>query len=73
MKMKVAAAQLSSSVVSAIETFATFTNLLPAEAIFTAEFVQKIDDLTPPDSSNPKVIDHKHFRCDVMWGWDRRC
>jgi hypothetical protein len=44
MKMKVAAAQLSSSVVSAIETFVTLTNLLPAEAIFTAEFVQKIDD-----------------------------
>jgi hypothetical protein len=57
MKVKVAAAQLSSSVASAIETFVTFTNLLAAEAIFTAEFVQKIDDLFDSlDSSNPQMF-----------------
>jgi hypothetical protein len=66
MKVKVAAAQLSSSVASAIETFVTFTNLLPAEAIFTAEFVQKIDDLFDSlNSSNPRMIGHKRFRCAV--------
>jgi hypothetical protein len=44
-------------VASAIETFVTFTNLLAAEAIFTAEFVQKIDDLFDSlDSSNPQMF-----------------
>jgi hypothetical protein len=51
-------------VASTIETFVTFTNLVPAKAIFTAEFVQKIGNLFDfLNSSNPQVIDHKRFRC----------
>ena len=40
MKVKVAAAQLSASVASAIETYSVFTELSPSEAIHTAEFVK---------------------------------
>jgi hypothetical protein len=43
-KVKVAAAQLSSSMANAMEALTTL-GVLPAEAIFTAEFVQKVDDL----------------------------
>ncbi|XP_064214479.1 uncharacterized protein LOC135266932 [Tribolium castaneum] len=45
MKVKVAAAQLSSSVAAAIETFVSFAHILPSEAIHTAEFVQKVDNM----------------------------
>jgi hypothetical protein len=62
-KMKVAAAQLSSSMANAIETLTTL-GVLPAEAIFTAEFVQKVDDLFDSlNSTNSKPVDHKRFRC----------
>jgi hypothetical protein len=63
MKVKVAAAQLSSSMASAMETLTTL-GVLPAEAIFTAEFVQKVDDLFDSlNSGNSKPVDHKRFRC----------
>jgi hypothetical protein len=44
MKISVAADQLSISMASPMETLTTL-GVLPAEAIFTAEFVQKVDDL----------------------------
>ncbi|KAF2884752.1 hypothetical protein ILUMI_21427 [Ignelater luminosus] len=60
----VAAAQLSSSVASPIKTFVTFSNVLPAEAIYTAEFVHLIDELFDSlNSSNPQVLDHKRLKC----------
>ncbi|KAF2881514.1 hypothetical protein ILUMI_24671, partial [Ignelater luminosus] len=63
MKVKVAA-QLSSSVASAIEAFVTFANVLPAEAIYTAEFVHLIDELFDSlNSSNPQVLNHKRLKC----------
>ncbi|XP_049948119.1 uncharacterized protein LOC126456407 [Schistocerca serialis cubense] len=43
-KVKVAAAQVSHTVAAVIETYVAF-NILPAEAIYTAEFVEKMDCL----------------------------
>jgi hypothetical protein len=61
MKVKGAAAQLSSSMTSAMETLTTL-GVLPADAIFTAEFVQKVDDLFDSlNSANSKPVDHKRF------------
>ncbi|KAF2892076.1 hypothetical protein ILUMI_14097, partial [Ignelater luminosus] len=59
MKVKVAA-QLSSSVASAIEAFVTFANV----TIYTAEFVHLIDELFDSlNSSNPQVLNHKRLKC----------
>ncbi|KAF2887797.1 hypothetical protein ILUMI_18376 [Ignelater luminosus] len=64
MKVKVAAAQLSSSVAGAIETFATFASIFPSESIFTAEFVDKIDRLFDfLNGSQIKPSESKPFRC----------
>ncbi|XP_049798176.1 LOW QUALITY PROTEIN: uncharacterized protein LOC126226241 [Schistocerca nitens] len=43
-RFKVAATQLSHTVAAVIETYVAF-NILPAEAIYTAEFVEKMDCL----------------------------
>jgi hypothetical protein len=57
----VAAAQLSSSMTSAMETLTTL-GVLSADAIFTAEFVQKVDDLFDSlNSANSKPVNHKRF------------
>ena len=66
MKVKIAAAQLSSSIASEISTYVAH-GILPAEAIFTAEFVKLIDTLF--DSLNVSTIKpdniYKEFRCSV--------
>jgi hypothetical protein len=63
MKMSVAADQLSISTASPIETLTTL-GVLPAEAIFTAEFVQKVYNfLDSLKSANSKPVDHKRFSC----------
>jgi hypothetical protein len=64
MKVKGAAAQLSSSMTSAMETYTKVVNLgvLSADAIFIAEFVQKVDDLFDSlNSANSKPVNHKRF------------
>jgi hypothetical protein len=61
MKVKGAAAQLSSSMTSAMETLTTL-GVLSADAIFTAEFVQKVDDLFDSlNSANSRPVNHKRF------------
>ncbi|KAJ3648785.1 hypothetical protein Zmor_020561 [Zophobas morio] len=68
MKVKVAAAQLSSSMASAIETYIALEVLEP-EAIFTAEFVHKIDTLFDSlNSSSSQVCDHKIFKSALHKG-----
>jgi hypothetical protein len=63
MKMSIAADQLSISTASPIETLTTL-GVLPAEAIFTAEFVQKVYNfLDSLNSANSNPVDHKRFRC----------
>jgi hypothetical protein len=40
---------------------------LPAETIFTAEFVQKVEDLFDSlNNANSKPVDHKRFRCALL-------
>lgn len=64
MKVKVAAAQLSSSIASAIETYACFTNVLPSEALFTAEFAQLMDNIFDSlNGSSLTPLDTKVYRC----------
>ncbi|XP_049772391.1 uncharacterized protein LOC126158314 [Schistocerca cancellata] len=63
MKVKVAAAQLSDTVAAVIETYVAF-NILPAEAMYTAEFVEKMDCLF--DSLNSSYYypqDGKSYKC----------
>jgi hypothetical protein len=58
MKVKGAAAQLSSSMTSTMETLTTL-GVLPSDAIFTAEFVQKVDDLF--DSLRVPITQRKYL------------
>jgi len=53
MKVKIAARQLSSSVAAAIESFVA-AQTMPAASLYTAEFVQKIDNLF--DSLNSSCL-----------------
>ncbi|XP_049766389.1 uncharacterized protein LOC126095675 [Schistocerca cancellata] len=63
MKVKVAAAQMSHTVAAAIETYVS-THTLPSEAIHTAEFVEKVDNLFDSLNSNEQYPrDGKQFRC----------
>jgi len=63
MKVKVAASQLSHSVASAIETCVS-KGQLPAEAIFTAEFVSNIDSLFDSLNGSQRFSpDGKMYRC----------
>ena len=65
MKVKVAAAQLSSNMAGSIEHFVA-SNQLPPEALFTAEFVEIIDNLF--DSMNGGTehgTDNKPYKCGV--------
>jgi hypothetical protein len=65
MKMSVAADQLSISTASPIETLTTL-GVLPAEAIFTAEFVQKVYnflDSLKSANSKPVIINALDVLC----------
>lgn len=48
---------------SAIETFSVLTNTLPSEAIFTAEFVEKMDCLFDSLNGFSPKPSNKIFRC----------
>ncbi|XP_064214107.1 uncharacterized protein LOC135266776 [Tribolium castaneum] len=79
MKVKVAAAQLSSSVAAAIETFVSFAHILPSEAIHTAEFVQKVDNMFDSlNGSNLECLGISHFdvlchKIPLIWSSGRNC
>ena len=65
MKVKVAAAQLIRSMAGSIEHFVA-SNQLPAKALFTAEFVEIIDNLF--DSMNGATengTDNKAYKCGI--------
>ena len=65
MKVGVAAAQLSNHMAGSIEHFVA-SNELPSEALFTAEFVDRIDNLF--DSMNGSTYissEDKPYRCGV--------
>ncbi|XP_068083434.1 uncharacterized protein [Anabrus simplex] len=63
MKVKVAAAQLSHTVAAVIGTYVAL-QVLPSEAIYTAEFVETIDNLLDSlNSCNQNAHESKLYRC----------
>ncbi|KAJ8970528.1 hypothetical protein NQ317_015794 [Molorchus minor] len=63
MKVKIAAQQLSQTMAAAIETFHV-SGYLPAESLYTAEYVSMVDNLF--DSLNGSHLypqDGKKFKC----------
>lgn len=45
LKVRVASAQLSNSVAGLIDTYSSFTNMLPSDSIYTAEFAKLMDNI----------------------------
>lgn len=66
MKVSIAAKMLSNRMACAIQSMCAYSNLLPAEAIHTSEFINDIDQLF--DSCNGRTIhpeSDKFFRCNI--------